>query len=216
MRRQPPPGWLGPLGAGFLRALHASWRVSIEGAERIGAPGTGGPWLLALFHGKLVTCLPHFAPYHPYTMISLSRDGDRVSAVAAALGVLPVRGSSSRGGSRALLECVRRLRSGHPTVHIVDGPRGPAREIKPGLMILAQRAGIPVVPLYAGSSRKWVAERSWDRMELPLPCSRVLYRLGEPRAVPAGADAAELERLRRELEAEMREEQDRVDRDAGD
>lgn len=210
-----PPDCLGRLGSALLRGLYASWRVRVEGAAVLDERAAAGePWLLAVWHGKLLTCLPHFGRYGPFTMISQSRDGDRISAVAGALGVVPVRGSTSRGGSRALLQAVRLLRSGHPGAHIVDGPRGPAQHIKPGLLLMAQRSGAPIVPLYAGSSRRWVAERSWDRMEVPLPFSRVLYRLGPPRGISRDADAPLLEQLRAELEQEMREAQDQVDRDA--
>jgi lysophospholipid acyltransferase (LPLAT)-like uncharacterized protein len=204
--RAAPADWVGRLGPPLLRTLYASWRVRCEGSETLESLTREEPgWLLAVWHGKLITLLPHFGPrYGPlFTMISQSRDGDRIASVAEPLGVVPLRGSTSRGGSRALLQAVRLLRQGRAGAHIVDGPRGPAREIKPGLMLMAQRSGAPILPIHAASSWRWVAKRSWDRMEVPLPFSRVLIRVGQPHHVPRNADASQIEQMRKQLEQEM-------------
>ena len=127
-RVDPAARWLGRIVPPLIRVLYRSWRVRCEGFEAVDAElAAGRRVLLATWHGKLLTVLPHFGPrYSPHVMISQSRDGDRVSAVSARFGVVPVRGSSSRGGARALLQAVRVLEKGHVVGHIVDGPRGPA------------------------------------------------------------------------------------------
>jgi lysophospholipid acyltransferase (LPLAT)-like uncharacterized protein len=208
--------WAGRSVAPLLRGLYRSWRVRSEGTDAVDAElAAGRRVIVAVWHGRLLTCLPHYGPrYRMHTMISQSRDGDRIAEVAKRLGVTPVRGSSSRGGMRALLQAVRLLQDGHMLGHVVDGPRGPAGEIKPGLMLMAQRSGAAIVPMYGASRRHWTAERSWDRMEVPLPCSPVLFRLGPPRRVPPETDEARLDAIRRELEAEMREGYARADADA--
>ena len=202
--------WLGRIVPPFLGALCRTWRVRLEGSEAIDAElATGRPMILVVWHGRLLTCLAclprHGARYALHTMISRSRDGDRVAAVASRMGVVPVRGSSSRGGARALLQAVRLLEQGHTIAHIVDGPRGPAGAIKPGLMLMAQRSGAAIAPMYAASAHHWTATRSWDRMEVPLPCSRVLLRFGPPWRVAADLEEADLEALRSGFEVEMRE-----------
>jgi lysophospholipid acyltransferase (LPLAT)-like uncharacterized protein len=205
--------WLGRTVAPFLRGLYRTWRVRSEGTDAVDAElAAGRRVIVAVWHGRLLTCLPHYGPrYRMHTMISQSRDGDRIAEVAKRLGVTPVRGSSSRGGVRALLQAVRLLQDGHMLGHVVDGPRGPAGEIKPGLMLMAQRSGAAIAPMYGASQRHWTAERSWDRMQVPLPCSHVLYRLGPLRHVASDADESALEMQRRDLEAEMREGYARVD-----
>jgi hypothetical protein len=199
--------WIGRSVSGLLRCLYRSWRVRFEGFEPVEAEvAAGRPVILITWHGRILTSIAHYGPrYRPHTMISQSRDGERISAVAGPLGVIPVRGSSSRGGARALLAAVRLLEKGHVLAHVVDGPRGPAGEIKPGLMLMAQRSGAVIAPMYSASRHHWTATRSWDRMELPLPWTRVLYRLGPLRRVAPELDEAGLDAARRALEAELRE-----------
>jgi len=209
--------WLGRIVPPLLWGLYRSWRVRSEGTGAVDAElAAGGRVILAVWHGRLLTAIPHYGPrYSPHTMISQSRDGDRIAAVSRPLGVVPVRGSSSRGGARALLQAVRLLEKGSVVGHVVDGPRGPAGEIKPGLMLMAQRSGASIVPAYAASRHHWTARRSWDRMEVPLPFTRVLFRLGPPRRVPAGLDEAGLDDARHALEREMREGYARADAEIG-
>jgi lysophospholipid acyltransferase (LPLAT)-like uncharacterized protein len=207
--------WIGRSVSALLRCLYRSWRVRFEGFEPVDAEvAAGRPVILITWHGRILTCIAHYGPrYRPHAMISQSRDGDRISAVGAPLGVIPVRGSSSRGGARALLEAVRLLEKGRALGHVVDGPRGPAGEIKPGLMLMAQRSGAAITPMYAASRHHWTATRSWDRMQLPLPWTRVLYRLGPLRHVSPELDEAGLEAERRALEAELREGYAQIDAD---
>jgi lysophospholipid acyltransferase (LPLAT)-like uncharacterized protein len=95
----------------------------------------------------------------------------------------------------------------------VDGPRGPRGEIKPGLILLAQRSGAALIPIVYSVSRKWVA-KSWDRMVVPLPFGRVTARRLAPRFVPRELDEVAAEGLRRELEDELRNEQAKLDAEA--
>ena len=198
--------WIAWIVPRLLRALHASWRVRCEGFEAFEAERAAGrPVILAGWHSRLIFVAPHFGPrYRPHVIVSQSRDGERITAATEPLGVVTVRGSSSRGGVRALLAALRVLEKGGIVGHFVDGPRGPAGVIKPGLMLLAQRSGAAIVPAYSAARWHWTAG-SWDRMQVPLPCSRVLYRLGPARYVAPDLDEAGLEAMRRALEVEMRE-----------
>jgi lysophospholipid acyltransferase (LPLAT)-like uncharacterized protein len=201
--------------APLLRGLYRTWSVRAEGFDELDAwLAAGRRVILATWHGRLLTCLPHFGRRGDvHVMISQSRDGDRVAAVASRMGVIPVRGSSTRGGARALLTALRLLEKGQLVGHIVDGPRGPAGDIKPGLLHMASRAGAAIAPVYAASRAHWSAQRSWDHMEVPLPFSRVLFRFGGLRVVPPDADEPALEVMRHALEAEMREGYARADAD---
>jgi lysophospholipid acyltransferase (LPLAT)-like uncharacterized protein len=201
--------------APLLRGLYRTWKVRTEGFGALDAClAAGQRVILVTWHGRLLTCLPHFGRRGDvHVMISQSRDGDRVAAVASRLGVIPVRGSSTRGGARALLAALRLLDKGQLVGHIVDGPRGPAGEIKPGLMLMALRSGATIAPVYAASRAHWTAQRSWDRMEIPLPFSSVLFRLGALHVVPPDLDEPALEAARRALEAQMREGYARADAD---
>ena len=108
-------------------------------------------------------------------------------------GYLQARGSTSRGGRRALLQLTRDMAAGQPAAFTVDGPRGPGYQAQPGAVWLAKATGNPVVPFHIESSPCWTL-RSWDRTQVPKPWSRVVIAIGEPLDVPADADADMIER----------------------
>jgi lysophospholipid acyltransferase (LPLAT)-like uncharacterized protein len=191
------------LGACLLRLLSLTLRVHTEGEERLQQLlAAGRPVVLASWHARLLLGIGYMRSYRPFVMISQSRDGDLIAGIGERLGYRPVRGSSSRGGRRALLELERALSPGSLAGHLVDGPRGPAGEIKPGLILLAQRAGAVIIPTYATAAWRWEAH-SWDRHQVPLPFSRVYLRFAEPIEVPPELSAEERESTRKRVEIEM-------------
>ncbi len=122
-------------------------------------------------------------------LVSHSRDGDMQAAALSSLGFEVVRGSSSRGGARALASLVRKLRQPRTdAVFAVDGPRGPYGVVKPGALLAAKRAGACVVPAGAAARRSVVLDRAWDRFVLPWPFTRVDIVLGPP-VDPVGGGA---------------------------
>ena len=125
-------------------------------------------------------------------MISEHRDGEFIARIVQHLGFDTARGSSTRGGARALLELARSGRDrGTDLMLTVDGPRGPAREVKEGVVLLASRAGLPIVPLRIVADRAWHA-RSWDRLAVAKPFARVAAAFGDEIRVPADAGREDL------------------------
>ncbi len=162
----------------------------------------GGKVLLCVWHQQFFAMIRHYERYRPYRpsiMISRSQDGEMVARIAEKSGWLPVRGSSSRGGSQALKLMIEKLKETGLAAHVVDGPRGPAGKIKSGTMHLAQAAGAAIVPVSVSAEKAWYF-RSWDRFLLPKPFSRVTVRYGDILRFPATDDPAELERQRQSLE----------------
>ncbi len=199
------------LGAVLLRLVGRTLRMRIDGEDRLRVLlDSGRRVILVSWHGRLLAGIVHFSRYRPALMISQSRDGARIAWVAAHLGFRPVRGSSSRGGVRALLALTREVAAGAVGVHLVDGPRGPAGEVKPGVIPLASRSGALIVPVYV-TARSRLEARSWDRMQLPLPWSRVDGRIDEPIEVPAKLSETEADALRADLEKRIREGYRRLD-----
>ena len=135
----------------------------------------------------------------PCIMISRSRDGDYVAAVVSRIGWEPVRGSSSSGGGEALRGMVSCVIEGGIGGHIVDGPTGPARIVKPGLVSLAQRASASICPSYVSYEDAWVFN-SWDRFMVPKPFSRVYLKFSELISVPAELDKDGFESFRQQLD----------------
>jgi len=195
--------WIPPIGAAVFRLLGLTLRYRIENAEAFEAlSAAGNPAILTSWHNRLMMGVCFFRRYRPVIAVSQSRDGDRMAATVRRLGFDTPRGSSSRGGVRALLGLVREVSTGRVGAHLVDGPKGPRGVIKPGLMLLAQRSGAPIFAVYA-AARPRLRAPSWDRMEIPLPFARVHFRFAEPIVVPADLPPEEVESLRRDLEKQL-------------
>jgi lysophospholipid acyltransferase (LPLAT)-like uncharacterized protein len=126
---------------------------------------------------------------------SPSRDGNFSAAIVAAHGVRVIRGSSSRGGARALLGVIRAIREhGTSPIMVPDGPRGPAYRIKPGTLTVAGKTGRPIVCVGLSANRAWVLG-TWDRLILPKPFARISVAVAEPREVPERLAPEESEAL---------------------
>lgn len=169
---------LGVLLGWLARAWIATLRVRVHGAPNL--EGERG-CVLAFFHGTQMMLHGIARRGRTCVMVSHSRDGELQAAALRTLGFDVVRGSSSRGGARALAAMVRRLRSGQTdAAFAVDGPRGPYGVAKPGALLAASRAGARVVPAGAAARRSFVLRRAWDRFEVPWPLSRVDIVVGAP------------------------------------
>jgi hypothetical protein len=193
------------LAGGLLGLLTRTLRFRIEGEERLQALLAQGRRVVLLsWHGRILLALRPLLAYPIVIMISESRDGARIAWLAERFGYATVRGSSSRGGVRALLQMIRAVKGGAIGGLAVDGPRGPAGEVKPGAILLASRSGAVLLPLYLDCRPRWVAP-SWDGMRVPAPFARVDGSFGEPFAVPGDLSEAESEVLRLDIEKRMAE-----------
>ena len=152
------------------------------------------------WHQRFFPGITLFATRKPITiMISQSRDGELISKIVNRLGWRPVRGSSSRGGRDALREIKTLVHKGYKVGHIVDGPRGPLGIVKPGLLLIAQFSGMPIVPTITSAEKKWVFN-SWDRFMIPKPFSRVIFRFGDAIYVPGNLRGDAFEEKRSSIE----------------
>lgn len=167
------------LGTWLLYALGATWRVTVHGRQALLDRAPDAPRVvLTLWHGQMLPILwAHRQPTG--VMISEHKDGEIIARIVGTFGFFGVRGSSSRGGTRALLEAVQVLKRGADMAITPDGPRGPRYSFAPGALALAHRAGAPVVSLVAHVDRKWQLS-SWDGFEIPMPFARVTIEYGEP------------------------------------
>ncbi len=140
---------------------------------------------------------------YPMTVLnSPSRDGELGSRVVRYFGGESVRGSTSRGGTRALRGLLRSAARGNGLMLMPDGPRGPRHRVKPGIVAIAQLAGIPIVPLSWAAARSWHLG-SWDRMEIPRPFTRVCVAAGEPIVVPRRLDEEDFARYAAAVESTL-------------
>ena len=194
--------------APLVSACSRSWRFHIHHADRWQAlQAAGTPFVFLLWHEALLPLLWLHRHQGVAIVVSEGKEGRYLSDYATRLGYHPIRGSSSRSGARALLAAVRALGEGTTVAFTPDGPRGPRRTIKPGLVRAAQRAGAAILPLHAVASAEW-RFNSWDRLMVPRPCASVAVGYGECFGVAPGDDglsagiarcASALETLEREL-----------------
>jgi lysophospholipid acyltransferase (LPLAT)-like uncharacterized protein len=181
-----PPAAARAVAAPALRLLARSWRVRTEHEERWRALyDARRPHVFLLWHEVLLPLLWHHRRQDIAIVVSENRDGQYLADFALALGYRAVRGSSSRGAARALLGAVRELRAGRSVAFTPDGPRGPRRELKPGVVAAAQRGGGTIVPIHARTDRAWRLD-SWDRFLIPKPGARVTVIYGRPFEVAPG------------------------------
>jgi len=162
----------------------------------------------ALWHNRLLifpVVLRRFFPQrHGAALISASRDGDLLTDAVQRFGYDVIRGSSSRLGASAILQLTQALASGRDVVITPDGPRGPAYELGPGIIFLAQKSGAPVVPINLEYSRCWRL-RSWDQFIIPQPFAKVRVLVNRPHHVKATTTSEEFESERLALEDAMME-----------
>ncbi|HEY8309172.1 MAG TPA: lysophospholipid acyltransferase family protein, partial [Gemmatimonadaceae bacterium] len=173
------------LGPGLLRALYATWRV-----RDINASGwrelrrTRRPFIFALWHGQLLPLVVQHRSQGVKILISEHRDGEIIAQIASRLGLASIRGSTTRGGARALLAMCDALVSGSEVAVTPDGPRGPARSFASGAIVAAHRARAPIVPIGVSASGAWRL-KSWDGFMIPKPFARVTVAYGDPMYVDA-------------------------------
>jgi len=117
-------------------------------------------------------------------------------------GYHAARGSTSRGGVRALAQLKRDMAGGRPAAFTIDGPRGPARVAQPGAVWLAGATGNPIVPFHIEAASFWTIN-SWDRHQVPKPGSNIAIAIGAPIEVPGKADEATIEGYRTQLETAL-------------
>ena len=160
------------------------------------------PGIFPFWHRCVLPATWIYRHQHPAVMTSQSRDGEFIARVIKRFGFVPVRGSSSRGGQRALLEMKQLLAEGHAVAFTIDGPRGPRYVAKKGPVFLARMSGVPITAFYVAVERAWVLN-TWDKLVIPKPFSRIHVRFAKKIFVPTDADAASLERYHAEMQAAL-------------
>lgn len=158
--------------------------------------------IFALWHGRILPGLLHMRDRGIVVITSENFDGEWIARVLPRFGYGTARGSTSRGGAKALVQLRRELRAGRPVAFTIDGPRGPAGVAQPGAVWLAGATGNPILPLHVEAADYWTAP-SWDRHQVPKPGSVVAIAIGTPIEIPREPNDAQLDAGRRELEAAM-------------
>jgi lysophospholipid acyltransferase (LPLAT)-like uncharacterized protein len=160
------------------------------------------PGIFPFWHRCVLPATWLYRHQHPAVMTSRSLDGEYIARVIRRFGFVPVRGSSSRGGSRALLEMNQQLEQGNAVAFTIDGPRGPRYVAKKGPVLLARMSGAAITAFYVAVDRAWVL-KTWDALVIPKPFSRIYVRFARKIFVPPDADDAAMERYHTEMQAAL-------------
>ena len=191
------------LGYRAIAALGATLRWRTEGLEYLDAVTSSGRHpVMAFWHGRILPATYYFRRRGIVVISSENFDGEWIAGIIERFGYGTARGSSSRGGRRALLQLTRDMEAGKAAGFTLDGPRGPARVAQAGAVWLAKATGNPVVPFHLEANRHWTLN-SWDTTQIPKPFATVAIAMGEPIDVPRDADDAGIEAARKLLEQRL-------------
>lgn len=190
------------LAAGFIRVLRATVGLRHHGDERMREwEREGRRFILAFWHRHLLLMPYSYRGSRISVLVSQSQDGELIARTVARLGIDSSRGSSSRGGITGMRSLLRKAAEGWDIAFTPDGPRGPLREVQPGVILAAAATGLPIQPVAIAASRAKLL-RSWDRFVVPLPFSTVHFVYGEPLVVERRGDTVEAaNELKRRLDA---------------
>ena len=199
MSRGGYPWWTEPAaatGAFVLQLLGRTWRVDERNdPEFERARDSGEAFVYAFWHARLLPLAFTHRNEGIVVLVSRHRDGQLITRVIEHLGFRTARGSSTRGGEAGVREMLAAGGRGEPIAITPDGPRGPAEELKDGLVYVAERLGRRIVPIGTSAADSW-AFRSWDRFRVPRPFARVSITHAAPLAARLEGESDDDARVR--------------------
>ena len=186
----------------LIRGLAATYRWRVSGFEHYdGIVSSGKQPIFAFWHGRILPATLFWKNRGIVVITSQNFDGEWIAGIIRRFGYGTARGSTSRGGARALVQLRRDLAAGKPAAFTIDGPRGPARVAQAGAVFLAGATGQPILPFHIESSAAWTMN-SWDRTQVPKPYARVGVAIGPPILVPDTSETI-VESKRQDLEGAL-------------
>ena len=184
----------------LVRLILATVKIQLIGWDKVEALTTGS--ILSGWHGRIVLATKVFRGRGVYALISHSRDGEMQNKIFRLFGFKTIRGSTGRGGIKALRECINVLKSGEMMAFTPDGPRGPSGVVQNGMLVMAKKSGAAMIPVGVSANRRWLF-RSWDRYMIPKPFSAGVMIFGEPMYLDENASDEQVELVRQQFEKEM-------------
>ena len=202
-RKQFEAAAIAAIGTPAIEALGATYHWRASGAQHLDRLARDGRQpIFAFWHGRILAATLYFRDRGIVVITSENFDGEWIARIIERFGYGTARGSTSRGGLKAMHQLVRDMREGRPAGFTLDGPRGPAKVAQPGAVWLAARTGNPLLPFHLEASSYWSA-RSWDRTQVPKPFSTVALVVGEPIEIARDTKDEALEVARMDLERRL-------------
>lgn len=194
----------------YWYTLFLGWTTRVywfknEPTEALEKSGQG--IIYAIWHNQQLFLLYPYRRQKIAALISQSADGEYIARCLPKFGMIAVRGSSTRGGARALIKLIQATREGYRPMLTPDGPRGPIYKVQNGILFLAQKTGFPIIPVGSALSHKFKVH-SWDKMRVPLPFGKTALCYGTPIYVK---DDNDMPRAAAELEKQLNEMTDKAE-----
>jgi lysophospholipid acyltransferase (LPLAT)-like uncharacterized protein len=194
---------VGILGKFLVDFIFKTSVIEIPGYKSVENKIKSRKFIMAIWHSRIMLFSYFFKGLNGSILVSRSDDGEIIARILQAQGQETIRGSTRKGGLRAMSKLIKDIKNnGRPGAIIPDGPQGPRFQVQPGVIILAKKTGYPIIPA-TYSAKKIKIFSSWDRFILPYPFTRCRMTFGKLISVPADAEPIELEKSRRALESEL-------------
>ena len=190
-------GWIGTIA---IAVIGRTIRWESEGDSHLDEIyKTGNRAIFTFWHGRIFPCTYYWRNRGIVVMTSQNRDGEAIAQCIRRFGYGAARGSSSKGGFRALAEMARAIRQGHDAAFTIDGPRGPRYVAKQGPVLLALKTGAAIFCFHISLKHK-IQLKSWDEFQIPLPFTKAFVKKAEPIWVPPGASEEQLRALHQQMQ----------------
>jgi hypothetical protein len=188
----------------LLKAIHSSihW-VEINSDQIRPFVDRREPVILAFWHGRMLMAPFFYRGRGLRILISRHSDGELIHRVMTRFGFKSVRGSSRRAGKEAFRELIRWCRDGWDIAITPDGPRGPRYVVQKGVIELARKTSLPILPVTYSTQRR-IRCPSWDEMLIPWPFTKGVFIWGRPLWIEPQCNAAVRENHRKSLESLLR------------
>jgi lysophospholipid acyltransferase (LPLAT)-like uncharacterized protein len=176
---------IGLSGKLFIDFLFQRSKIHLQGYnESLAAIIASRRCIFAFWHSRILLLSYYYKKFNASIMVSQSEDGEIISQILNRQGQTTIRGSTRKGGMRALIKQLHDIQTNNkPGVVIPDGPQGPRHKVQPGVILLSQKSGFPIVPITYSAKRRKVFQ-SWDQFILPMPWTSCIIGYGNPIWVP--------------------------------
>ena len=194
---------IGSLGKLFIDFIFAGSKIEIRGRTPIEGLLASRRCIFAFWHDRILLVSYLHKGLDAAILVSNSADGEIIAQILQRQGHFMVRGSTRKGGGRALARLIKEVREHRRIGGVVpDGPQGPRHKVQPGVVLLAQKTGYPIIPV-TFSAKRIKRFNSWDRFLLPYPATACMLVYGNPVEVPSGNDPSLVARYSHALEEEL-------------
>lgn len=192
-----------PCASGALKVLLSTMKSETRNPEHWeGLIDSGKPFVISIFHETIVLAASFFGNTGFHTLTSYSYDGELAARFLSHFGIKALRGSSSRGGMKALSQLSQATSVTQAVGWTVDGPRGPRRGVKAGVALVAAKLDAPIIPVALAATKRWRLN-SWDRFLIPKPFATLVCAYGEPIPPPPSSRREDIEQTRQEVERRL-------------